>query len=504
MKGRTQKSVLGMISSAIYYFLYIVLGIINRKILVLTLGIEYQGANGLFSSVLNVLSIAELGIGTAIIYHLYKPLADNDTHRVKIILQFYRKCFNYIAAFMLIVGGLLAVRIDFFIGINTLNINLRIVYLLMLADVVASYAFAYKRAILYANQKNYIISNINSIFVLGYNAFQIGVLYIFHDYYLFLIVKVLFRLLENIILNALVNRLYPYLKGTDDDVLPEEILLDIKKKIKGLLFHKISTFVVNGTDNILISKFIGLFAVGVYSNYNYIIVSINGLIQQIFDASIGSIGNLLVTEHREKCYSVFKELNLFNIFITTVATSGVYSLSNLFVNLLFKDYVIDKVVLLVLCLNMLFTGQRRVFGSYKSAAGIQYEDRYVPVCEAVINLVTSIILVKQLGLIGVFLGTLISQICDFGYTFPKFIFKGIFNKNINEYVVYLLKIISYQIISILTFDYIVSIVFVNETMSTLLFGGVLCCFYQVVLFFVFWGRSDSFKNIINRITSVRR
>ncbi len=499
MKSRTVNSVYGTIASCIYYVMYMALGIINRKVLVFFLGIEYQGANGLFSSVLNVLSIAELGIGTAIIFHLYKPLAQGDVRTVGSIMSFYKKCFRYIAGVMLLIGILCSIKLDFFVGENSLPLNLRVVYFLMLADVVASYTFAYKRSILYADQKHYIVSIINCLFVVFVNLFQIGVLYFSKNYYLFLVVKVIFRVVENISLNLVVDRLYPYLKNGTSDPIPEELLEDIKLKVKGLLFHKISTFIVNGTDNVIISKFLGLATVGVFTNYTYIISAINGFTQQISEATSGSIGNLLVIESKEKCHSVFKEMNLINSFITTVAASGVFVLANEFIFLIFHGYALDERVVLWLSINMLFTGQRRIFGAFKAAAGIQYEDRYVPLVESLVNLIFSILLVRVYGVFGVIMGTVISQICDYAYTFPVFVYKKTFAKNYFDYLIYIIPIFFYQIVALFFVRFILQKIVIENAIYSFVLKAMACILINLVAFLAVFGWRKDFIHVIRRI-----
>lgn len=500
--SRTKNSTYSMLACMIYYIVNILFGLLNRRMLISILGIDYQGVNGLFGSVLNLLSIAELGIGTAIIYHLYKPLAEHDKEKIGSIMQFYKKCYTGIAVVMFVVGSLLSIRIDFFVNECSLPLNLHIVYFLMLADSIATYTFAYKRSILYADQKNYVVAIINTSFVLLYNIAQIAILYITNDYYYYLTVKLLFRVIENVSINIYVNKKYRYLSAKTYPPISKEVLADIILKIKGLLFHKISTFIVNGTDNILISKFLGLSLVGIYSNYYYVISSLNAILQQAFDGITGSVGNLIATSERTKRLSVFGELNSINTLLSALFVNVLLVSINPFVSLVFgSEYLLDNVTLIVLAINMVFTNQRRVFGVFKSAAGIQYEDRYVPVVESIVNIGMSLILLHFFGIVGVFLGTLISQLCDFSYTFPVFVYGKVLGGSFGEYIKCISFNLSYHTITIAITIFIFSLN--NCTNFGTFVATVLFTIIQtILLFWCFWQRTPYCIAVVNRIKTV--
>ena len=496
--SRTKNSALSMLASSTYYFTFIILGLINRKMLISIMGIEYQGINGLFSSILAILGVTELGLGTAIIYHLYKPLADNNQILVGTIMQFYKKCFSWIAVLMLFVGVVISLKLDFFVDNSDLPVNLHLVFYLILADVVATYTFSYKRSILYADQKNYVIANINTIFVISYNIVQIAVLYITKDYYYYLAARLAFRLLENVAINYVVDKQYPYLNNKYPS-LDKNILGDIILKIKGLLFHKISTFIVNGTDNILISKFLGLTIVGVYSNYLYIINSLNAVLQQAFDGITGSVGNLIVKTEDERKMLVFKELNCINIFLSSMFVNLMVVLSSPFISFFFGiEYVMDDFVVIILGLNMIMTNQRRVFGMFKSAAGIQYEDRYVPLVESIVNILFSLILLHYLGFVGVILGTLISQICDFSYTFPIFVYRNTLGGYKLSYVKYLISVLLFQILSLGVCFSGCLLVTYNGVIA-LVVKSLLVIVLSTITFIVFFRNSEDFISLRNRL-----
>ena len=476
------------------------MGLVNRKVLIDVLGIEYQGVNGLFASILTILGVAELGIGTAIIYNLYKPLAERDIPKIQSIIQFYSKCYWLIAFAMSGIGLIISFHLPFFVTESSLPINLQVVFLLILGEIVATYTFAYKRSILQADQRNYLISTINTIFIVVANVLQLLILLYLKDYYIFLGSKLICRIIENVVVNIVVNHYYPFLKKKTDRPLDSNILYDIKQKIKGLLFHKIGTFVVNSTDNILISKFFGLALVGVYSNYFYVISSASAIVQQAFDGITGSVGNLIAVSDMKKRMLIFKQLNLLNIFISSLCVNCVLILINPFITIVFgDDYLLDDYILFALIFNMILSVHRLVYGIFKTAAGIQYEDRYVPIAECMVNLFMSLLLMHKLGLVGVYLGTTVSMICQYGITFPIFIYKKVLGGNYIDYSIYLLRTLGYYLISACISWLSVK----NISMESIYidsFVKLLCVIsMNIILFWVVYHRDNSYNYIIDRM-----
>lgn len=500
--SRTQKATKSMSANGIYYIINIILGLLNRRFLILIMGIDYQGVNGLFSSVLSVLELAELGIGTAIIYHLYKPLAEDDKEEIKSIMHFYKKCYTVIALVVTVIGVLLSINIEFFVGKTNLDLNLRVVFLLMLADVVGTYTFAYKRSILYADQKNYVVANVNTVFVVVYNFLQLVVLFLTHNYYLYLLVKFLTRLGSNVIINIIVNKEYPFLKGEARPLKPE-ILFDIKQKVKGLMCHKIGTFVVNGTDNIFISKLINLATVGIYANYNYVITAVNSLLNTMIDGATGSVGNLLVKSDQKHSLNVFKEMNLLNLLISTTAISIFSVAVDDFITIFFGgQYLIGRLVLAVVILNMICNNQRRVWGIMKTAAGIQYEDRWVPIYESIVNIVMSYILFQKFGFAGIFMGTLFTQLGVFFYTYPILIWGRVLGKNYLSYITYLLELFVFQILIVAACYYLSLFIVLNNVFVDMIIKALIALALSFIAFTVVFFHTDSYKNLLNRLKGI--
>lgn len=434
MQNRTKSSIKNTIGSIASNIVTILINFVVQAIFLKILGVEYSGINGLFSNILTMLGIVEMGLGNAIIFNLYKPIANNDKEKIKSLMQFYKKSYHIIAVIVSVIGVSLIPALPYIVGTVKADINLNIVYLLFLFDTVAGYLLSYKRSILYANQENYIVNIIHIGYLLIMNISQLIILYFTKNYYLYLGVKIIMRIVENLVITAVANKKYKYLKEKEIQELSKETKADIFKKIKAMFLHKIGGFVVNGSDNIIISSFLGVSAVGMYYNYYIIINAVYTLFTQLITSTTASVGNLLASND-EKKFEVFKKIRFLNFW--TISFSGICILviMNSFINVwIGSEYILPNVVLYVLVFNYYQKSMRNCYIAFKDAAGIYYEDRYVPILESIINIVTSIILLKIFGLVGVFLGTVFSGFVLHFYSYPKFVYKKIFNRTYKQYM----------------------------------------------------------------------
>ena len=433
---RVKSSFKNMTFSIIANILTRLIGIVLQTIFIKTLGTEYLGLNGLFANVISMLAMAELGIGSAIIFKLYKPIANNDTEEIKSLMNFYKNCYRIIAIVVSIIGLALVPCLGIFVDINsvTVDINVYIVYLMFLFDIVVSYTLSYKRSLLYASQENFIINIVNIVTFAIFTTLQIIILIFTKNYYLFLILKILMRCAENIVICIIVNRKYPYLKNNTNKLDKKESS-EIFQKIRGLFFHQIGSFVVNGTDNILISKMINLVTVGLYSNYYLIINSVFVIFSQMIKSTTASVGNLLVTESTKKQFEVFKRIRFANFWLATFSATSEFVIMESFITLwVGKEYVLAKTVLLVLSINLFQNLMRSTYCAFKEAAGIFYEDRFVPLIESISNIVFSIIFAKMFGLVGIFMGTLMSSLSLWLISYPIYVYKKIFKRSYLKYI----------------------------------------------------------------------
>lgn len=495
---RTKNSIKNVIAAMLSNIITIVIGLIAQAVFIKILGIEYLGLNGLFTNIISMLGIVELGLGNAIIFNLYKPLASNDTETIKSLMKFYKKSYILIASVVLIIGLVIIPFLPLLIEKVTVNINIVGIYLLFLIDIVCSYLLSYKRSIFYADQKNYYVNIIHIGYTILLNLSQLVILFFTKNYYLYLAIKIIIRLIENLIITTLANKKYPYLLEKNIKNIDKKIEKDIFTKVKALFFHKIGGFIVLGTDNILISKYLGLAVVGLYSNYYMIINAIQTLFSQALVALTPSVGNLLVKENKNKTFEIFKKIRFMNFWIATFTSVCILNMMQQFITIwIGEKYLLADVVLIVLVFNFFQKMMRNSYQTFKEAAGIYYEDRYVPLFESIINIVASIILVKIIGLPGIFLGTIISGFVLWFYSYPKYVYKKLFDRSYKDYLKETISyILLFVIIAFITFK-ISSLVIIDNTFIKLLINTLICMIIPNLIMLMIFFKSDNFKYYLN-------
>lgn len=503
MKSERKKSSFkNMITAVSSNVLTIIVGLVAQAVFIKILGSEYLGLNGLFSNVISMLGIVELGMGSAIIYNMYKPIAENDHEKIKSLMQFYKKSYRIITLIISIIGIMIIPFIKYIVDIEsiTVDINVYLVYILFLLETICSYILSYKRSMLYADQKEYITNIIHIGYTILVNTMQLTFLYFTNDYYLYLIIKVMMRLVENIVISSYVNRRYSYLLDNNVTKLDSKTEKDIFQKIRALFFHKIGTFIVSGTDNIIISKYLGLVTVGLYSNYYMIINAVQTVINHIIQATRASVGNLLVTESKTKQFDIFNKIRFVNFWISCFSSICIFVIMDSFITIwIGYKFVLPTKVLLVLVINFFIVSSRSTYGAFKEAAGIFYEDRFVPIIESLLNIVLSIIFVKKFGLMGVFMGTIASGLVLWCYSYPKYVYNKLFGRKISDYIK---ETIYYFIIFILIagFTYSLAILISFDNVYLQFISNVLIALIVPnVIMLLLFSKDENFKYFINMI-----
>ena len=502
---RTNNSIKNTIGSMAANISIIIIGVIAQAIFIKILGTEYLGINGLFTNIISMLGIVELGIGSAIVYNLYKPIAENNISLIKSLMNFYKKSYRLIGIIVLILGICIMPFLNSFVGNLTIDINIKVVYLLFIIDIVCSYFLSYKRSILVANQKNYLINIVHIIYTILLNVFQLFILYLTKNYYLYLIIKIVMRILENIVITIIANKKYSYLKEKDILPLDKDIEKDIFKKIKALFFHKIGSFIVLGSDNIIISKFLGIIQVGLYSNYYLIINAVQTLFTQIISSSTASVGNLLVICNKEDNFKVFKRIRFLNFWLTCFTGISIFIIIESFITIwIGSKYILSELVLMVLIIEYYQKSMRSSYATFKEAAGIFHEDRFVPLVESTLNIVFSIILLNIFGLAGVFMGTIISGFALWCYSYPKFVYKKIFDK---KYINYIKETLGYIVLFILiaSITYIISkLLIFNNLYIQLLINILICIIIPNILMIIVFYKTDEFKYFTHLLKKLKK
>lgn len=415
----------------------ILLNFINRTIFIYYLGAEYLGLSGLFSNILSMLSLAELGIGVAISFSLYEPLGKNDIRKTKALMNFYQLAYRIIGVVILILGLCLIPFLDYLIKDRPDIPHFTLIYILFLANTVVSYFYTYKRSLLSADQKEYLNSVNRTIFTIIQSIGQFLVLLLTRNYLLYLLVVVICTLGSNIGISYQCNKMYPYLKNNKEKLTKEETK-SLMKYVGAQLSHKVGGIVVNGTDNILTTSLVngGLVLVGIYSNYLLLINTIKNVITMFFTSVTASVGNLNAESNAEKSKEVFDKMFFLNMCFYGISSSCIYNLANDFICLWIGDkYLLSTGVVIVIIMNYYMTGMRQTCQTYNTTLGLFWNDRFKPWIEAIINLVSSILLIRYYGFMGVLLGTFVSTITTSFWVEPYILYKHGFNMRLSDYFV---------------------------------------------------------------------
>lgn len=491
---RTEYSIKNSLTQFITNIITILFLFIGQTIFIKILGVEYSGLNGLFTNILTVLNLFELGIGSSITYNLYKYVKEDNKETIKSIMYFYKKSYNYIAILTLIIGLSITPFTKYIVKDITVDINIYLIYILFLLTTVSTYILSYKRNLIIANQKNYIINIIQITYIIILNIIQILILFITKNYYLYLIIKIICILIENVTINIKANKLYPFLKEKNIKPIKKEIKDNIINRVKALIIHKTSGAVTNGTDNILISAFLGITTTGLYTSYNYIITSVKKLFGNIIQTTTPSIGNLLTENDKEKNYQTFKKIRFLNYWITIFTSTSLLLITEPFIKIwLGKNYILPSTVLIVLVINYFQTMMRTSYSTFKDAAGIWIEDKYIPILQLSINLISSIILLKIIGLPGVFIGTILSSLVLWCYSYPKFVYKKLFNRQIKNYI-------KETITHIIIFIFIISLSFtLNKYSNNIIISIIISITIPNIILLIIYRKNEEFKYYKNLI-----
>lgn len=410
--SRLYKSMKNMLSGAISQVLAIFLSFVSRTIFLRYLSTEYLGINGLFSNILTILSFAELGIGNAMIFSMYKPLKDNDIQKLKKLMHFYKKSYRYIALVVAGLGLILVPFLKFFIN-SPPNIkeSLTIIYLLYLFNSVSTYLVSYKKSIIIADQNSYIVIISQNIFNIIQLIAQSIILIITQNFILYLCLQIISNLLNNIIISYVAEKMYPYLNEPVNAKLSKEESKLIFTDIKALTISKLAGVVANGTDNIIVSRMLGLTSVGLVSNYSMIINAINGICWSFFSGVTASIGNLNTEKNINHRIEIFNQLFLSAYWMYSFICVSLLVLLNPFISLwIGTDFLVDNFTVFSLVLIIYVSGVNYPCFVFRTTLGFFDQVKYAYVFSAILNLILSIILGKTIGLAGVFLATSLSRL----------------------------------------------------------------------------------------------
>lgn len=411
-------------------FVIILMPFVIRTILIYYLGAEYAGLSSLFTSILRVLNMAELGFAGAVAFSMYKPVAEEDTEKICALLAFYRKLYYGVGSIVMIIGIALIPYLNYLVrGDCPADVNLQILYVIYLVDTAASYfLFSYKNVILNVYQRIDIVSNISTVLHICVYGVQIIILVFFREYYVYIIFEIVYTIINNIMVARYVSKMFPQYRSVGK--LSKAETKSIIKNVYGMMLFKICSVTRNSLDNIFISAFIGLKAVAIYGNYYYIFSAVANVQAVIMDSIKGAIGNKIAIDTPEKNHHDMLVFMFIYAWFSGWCSVCMLCLYQPFIRLWVGEaMVLDTPTMVMFCFYFYVTSMGAIRFLYHQSAGLFWQWRYWTVAEALVNVIGNYILVQVWGLFGVVSATVISLL-TVDFIFSTFIvYKFYFRNN---------------------------------------------------------------------------
>ncbi|MGN1420909.1 MAG: oligosaccharide flippase family protein [Eubacterium sp.] len=474
-----------------------------RTAIIYILGMEYVGLNSLFTSILSVLNLAELGVGSALVFSMYKPLAEDDTEKICALMRLYKIYYRVIGIVILVIGMALTPALPYLVkGDVPEGMNLYILYYLNLGTTVLTYwLFAYKNCLLNVYQRNDIVNKITMVVDTVKYTLQFLVLFFTKNYYAFLIVALIMGAVSNIVTAIIVDKKYPQYKARGK--LPKEETKIINRRVRDLFTSKIGSVVVDSADTIVISSFLGLTALAIYQNYFYIMNTVLGFITLITSSSLAGIGNSIITETEEKNFKDLKKLTFMFCWIGVFAVCCFACLYQPFMTLWAgKDNLLPYSMVITFCIYFFVKQLNTLLNVYKDASGIWHEDRFRPLVTAVANLAMNLIMVQFWGLYGILLSTVLSMLLVGMPWLFKNLFTTIFHFSPKSYI---LKIFQYVFLAVVLCAACIGITYFidfDSLILTIILRLIVCIIVPNAVMFVIYRKSSDFKGLLDTANSI--
>ncbi len=434
-KSRSAKAIKNSFFGFANQIVKLLFSFVSRTIFIKILGEQYLGVNGLYSNILTVLSLADMGLGNVMLFSLYKPVLEDDKDGIAALLKYYKKLYRYIMLAILTIGVMFIPFLKYVVNSDLEYNKLILYYVLNLLNSVASYIAIYKSALINADQKNYIVSNIQTVFAVFQNFGQAVLLVFTGNYTLYLCFQVVCTVLTNITVNLKAGRLYPFLKGKMENCNAQ--IADkgrIIKDLKSTFLYRSGTIIMNYTDNILISVIIGTVFVGYYSNYAMLVSMVSMFLSIITQALISGLGNLNAEKNKDKSYDTFKNLVVFYQWISTLCSLCLIAVINDFITIwIGKEYLLSAWTVAAIVFNFYIGHVTSPVWMYRETCGLFSQIKYVMLAASLINIILSFILGKYFGIAGIIVATPIARILTVVWYEPGILFRKIFQKNVCNY-----------------------------------------------------------------------
>ena len=501
-ESRVKNSFFNVSALLIEYILKLILTFAIRTVFIKKLGAEFLGLEGLFTNILQIMSISELGIGSAIVFSLYKPLVNKDEAKINTLMHLYRKCYFFIGIFIAVAGLILMPFLPSIINSSYNFGNVYLLFFLYLLQTLSTYwVLAYKESLLTADQKKYKVVIISNIIIFAKFILEIISLIVFKSFILYIVSGIITNVLRNLLIARLVDKNYPYAKKYNNIKLPKEEKKELVKNVTGLSLYKVSSTIMNSTDNIIISIYISLVTTGIYSNYLLIVTNLKNILNTLFSSMTASVGNLFAEGDKKRSEFIFRCLSFLNFWIYGFAAICLWELLNPFIEIwIGKDYIFNNYIVFIIVLNFITDGLQRTVLIYKDACGLFWKGKLRPVFSALSNIILSIIFVQWWGIFGVLLASVVSRMITTWWFDPYLVYHHALNESSKSYYINYFKYLFVVIIVSVLID----VLFIYIPLSGLVLfitKLIACLIIPNIIFFVLFRKTEEFdylKDILLR------
>ena len=493
-------------ATLIYRIILILSNFVIRTVFIQNLGVQYTGVTSVFTDVLSVLSLAELGFGEAISFALYKPLAENDKNRIQELLSFFRVVYRWIAVIVM-VGGIICVPLMPYLlkDVTDIKENIYIIFFLYVFKSAVSYLLVYRATFLIATQNSRIVSSIDTVQIGIKTIVQICILLFSKSFYAYLVAELLLTVGRNIVVSYVTKKMYQDIDFNANYKVNLKKEAKIVNNVVAMAMYKVSSVILHGTDSIIISSFVNTATAGILSSFRLIPNSLQIAYEQVVLSITPSLGNLLAEEDVEKrSYEVFKKLFFISFWIAFFCVVSMYVLLNPFANIIWfsEDLLLSQFTIGCIVANSFLACLTVPFQSFRTSAGLFVYGKYRPVIMAILNIIISLALVRPLGVNGVLLGTVLSRLLTQTWYDPYLIFKRVFKKSVKKFYIQFGGYVILTIGCCYGTQMIAQLLSVGNKYIDFVIAVICCVIVPNLLMFILFYRTEEFKYFIQLARSV--
>ena len=495
--SRTKRTIINTISGMSSFLIILLATFIGRKVFADKLGAEFLGLNNFFTSVVSMLSLTEMGVGTAMLFFLYEPVSLKDNKGIKSLMQFYKKIYLAIGMIITALGAIATIFIHRFIDSTLTVSDIRLYFILFFLSTSVTYFWAYKKNLLYADQKSSIISVTRTISKVLVILIQTVILVATGNYALYLLLNIIGNIADNLMCSIIVDKQYPYIRDKDIVPVSETHKNALFKKIVPIFIYNVADYIVTSIPTIFISA-TSLITSGLYSNYILITSTLRATLGSIFAAFTFSFGNLAALESDKKCYEVFEKIDFMAYWIVSTCTVVFINLIQPFICLwVGSDFQLSFLSSILIGINFYCVMMNVPAVSVQNALGLHHHDQYANLGYALVSVILTVILGNNFDLPGIVSANIISIILFPTITKPYVIYKNVFHVSPSKYYInYVKRFLLLGFMLVGTF-YSIKLITIENAIFSFIIQGVISFFIPTLILFVLYAKTEEFKYYLN-------